>query len=378
MNERRRRLLFFWFFLSPIIILSTVLPITLNNRESNNSTTPTTTTSPPTISPVICNNFDLRYEMSSGVSGKIFSYSNDEFFYLQLQIFIEGNILTFIAHNSNVEIYLDNDIQITSFQIISDNNFHYVFYYKFTDQYNLYVTKLDSNSIIWTSVFSNNKISGDMVLPKIYNNYIYYSNNFVDTMFDSILKIDMSGNGVFIPLSDASSTFFPRNIEIVNDNIFIYRFFMQVDFVKYDSTGNLISSNLDIPFSFASSGSSNDGNMIYISLDCSLLKFDQNTNIVSNQILEQNCLTVVDRQNALYYFDQKIYMVAVNNTLPLLIVYSTVTNSTLNIVPYEQDKMLLGHFFIDYDYINKIVYFGSFKDPELPVEEYIISAFCFY
>ncbi len=147
---------------------------------------------------------------------------------------------------------------------------------------------------------------------------------------------------------------------------------MQFDFVKYDPSGNLIASNLDIPFSF-SSGSSNDGNFIYISSGCSMITFNQDTNIISNQLLEQNCFIDMGKQNTLYYYNQKIYIIAFNNNLPLLIVYSTATNSTLNIVPYEQEKFVFGGFSIDYDYINRIVYFGS-----LGGVEYIISAFCFY
>lgn len=371
----------------PFVVLFTTVPIVIvGNLKINNengttitttsiisSTDSTSTTVPPTTAP-ICGNFDLQYPFTSSNGGdKVFNYIN-QIGYLKWNFtlynsstgFNVGN-LTFTANNFT--IFIDQDV-IQNFYVVNN----YIFYLKFDMQYVLYVLKFDpsNGSIIWTSVFSSNLIGG-MIEPKIYGNDIYYSNFVISPSAAAILKIDSTtGTGVFIPLSSIFSLYFIQNIEIVNNNIFVYRYFMQFDLVKYDQSGNEIASNLNIAGAFFSTGSANDNNFIYQVFNCLMYQFDQNTNLVLYQIFETQCTGASLTVNAVSYFNNTLYTVAINDTKPLLIVYSTSLNSTLNLVPYQTATGIDG-ISVVYDYINRIVYFGG-----LSGLTYIINTFCYY
>lgn len=364
----------------PFVVLFTTVPIVIvgNLKTTTNITVSTTTTTtstdsttvPPTTAP-ICGNFDLQYPFTSSNGGdKVFTeigYLKWDFtLYNSSTGFNVGN-LTFTANNFT--IFIDQDV-IQNFYVVNN----YIFYLKFDMQYVLYVLKFDpsNGSIIWTSVFSSNLIGG-MIEPKIYGNDIYYSNFVISPSAAAILKIDSTtGTGVFIPLSSIFSFYIIQNIEIVNNNIFVYRYFMQFDLVKYDQSGNEIASNLNIAGAFFSTGSANDNNFIYQVFNCLMYQFDQNTNFILYQIFETQCTGTSLTVNAVSYFNNTLYTVAVNDTKPLLIVYSTSLNSTLNLVPYQTATGIDG-ISVVYDYINRIVYFGG-----LSGLTYIINTFCFY
>lgn len=375
-----------------ITIFGTAIPLLISNQVRINSTTISTTTTgststisstststgsttfPPTTAPT-CTTFDYEYPIFQSIEEKLFASLNNQIVYLKWY-FVIYNPLTGLNEGNLTfnDILLDQNVIQGTYSVIHDDTFYYVFYHKYSDQAYLYVSKIDSSfTIVWTSVFSNNKMTGEIILPKIYNNEIYVLNFVIGPVTNAVLKIDLNGNGVFIPLNDVFSIYFTRSIEIINGNIFIYRYLMQFDLLKYDPTGTLIAANYGASGGFYNSGSGNDGNFLYLSFNCYMYQYDQDLNLVLFPTFEPLCTPDYTGINGLNYYNQTIYIIGFNDTKPLLIVYSTLTNSTLNLVPYQTSTGVQS-VSVDYNYMNRILYFGG----STIVPSYIINAFCYY